>query len=161
MKINLKILVIIFLFFGFFFLSCKKYPEGPCISLRSAKDRVYSFKYMRSYTVDGVDSIGYLTQGQIISTDFYYSDNDEVDYFEMKGPKKDGSDFHWYWKWNLDDHNRTLVMKWPKSPSPLGIFGSYTELRWNILRLTNTEIKMETTVDGHVHKVDLLPRNIN
>jgi hypothetical protein len=161
MKMDLKITVLIFLFLGVFFSSCKKYPEGPCISFRSAKDRVYSFKYMKSYTVDGVDSIGYLAQGQIIMADFYYNDNDEVDYFEMKGPKKDGSDFQWYWEWNLDDHNRILVMKGPISHSPLGIFGSYTEVRWNILKLTNSEIKMETTFDGHVHNVDLLPRSLN
>lgn len=53
MKKILSLLLLSFLFIA----SCKKYPDGPSFSLRSPTQRLIGAWGLKTYTVDGVDSI--------------------------------------------------------------------------------------------------------
>jgi hypothetical protein len=58
MKSNLKLSLFLFLFAGFAITgieSCKKYPEGPALSLRSRKQRVANTWKVENYKVNGTD----------------------------------------------------------------------------------------------------------
>jgi hypothetical protein len=86
MKTYFKITVLIFLFFGVFFSSCKKYPEGPSISFRSAKDRVYGRYTLTKYTIDGADSLQQMKDRFGLNFHFFYNDYSEKDELAIDGP---------------------------------------------------------------------------
>lgn len=54
-KINFSLVAITIFALSFVFTSCKKYPEGPALSLRSKEARVANTWKVESYTINGVD----------------------------------------------------------------------------------------------------------
>jgi len=142
--------IVLLLIFG----SCR-YEEGPLISFRTAKQRLYNVRKVKSYTVDGMDSIGYLNENQYIWTDFFYDDVNSYDLYVMQIPRRDGTNYYYTWHWTLSNNNTILEMEGPNTPI-IGIFGETGNISWTILKLTRKEVKMETTYNGQVHKVDLV-----
>jgi hypothetical protein len=139
--------------------SCKKYEDGPCISFRSANNRLCHARNMISYTVDGADSLGYLSNDQIIRTDILFDDVNLKNLFIIQGPVKNGY-MNIGWGWELQENGRILQIIGPNSSEyKLGVFGSGFIPRWEILRLTKKELKIRTTIEGHVHEVFLKMKN--
>ena len=52
----MKNYIILFFALALILLGCKKYEEGPALSLRSEENRLLGLKQIEKYTVDGVDS---------------------------------------------------------------------------------------------------------
>ena len=53
---------------------CKKYEEGPCFSLRSAKKRLYGTYTLTQYTVNGVDSLSLFNDSLLSTIKIYHED---------------------------------------------------------------------------------------
>jgi hypothetical protein len=136
-------------------ISCKKYEEGPCISFRSIESRLCHGRKMLTYTVDGVDSIGYLSNDQLIRVDILYDDVNLKNSFIVLGPLKNGY-LNLASGWELQEKGKILqITGHNTSENTLGVFGCGLLPRWKILRLTKQELKMSTAIDGHIHEVFL------
>ena len=139
--------------------SCKKYEEGPCISFRSAKNRLYGFYHLKTLTVDGVDK--YEQYFDSLCNTFYFhfegvsSYNDVCD---MSGSRKNGLGSGLIWTWKLTDHNKILEIT-SSGGNPIGLsFGPFKSgycPKWKLLRLTNKEIKMKTTYNNKEYIADM------
>ncbi len=72
-------------------VSCKKYKDGPLISLRSPIARFFAGdKTLTKYTVNGVDSLSLYCDSLCTNFHFYYNTDDGKNYCSMAGRRKDG-----------------------------------------------------------------------
>lgn len=141
-----------------FLVSCQKYDEGPLISLRSASQRLCNTRIVVSYTVDGVDSLGYLNEGQRVSASFYKGNDDKPDYLLMNVPLHDGnvSSGRYMWYWTFTQDNKEIRLERGLGEPFWGIFGNFIMVDWTITRLTKKELKMNTLFNGQVHEIYMI-----
>lgn len=116
--------------------SCKKYEEGPCISLRTKNDRVTGDKIIQSYKVDGVDSSSYIyslmgSYKEYIFTFTTHSDHD-VAIPPVTVTNENGKIVN-AGKWTFRDNKETLYLN-------LYPFITY----WKIQRLTEKDLWLTT-----------------
>jgi hypothetical protein len=150
MKTYFKIIILIFLFFGVFFSSCKKYEEGPCISFRKPINRLYGGYQIKEYTVDGVDSLTLLHDSIGLHIEFFTSEVDNFNVMEMNGNNK--GDLIWLWSLSVDG----LYLEVGNSGGHLigtGPFGKNRNPTWKIIKLTNKKVKMRTTYNNKEYVV--------
>ncbi len=100
-KIILLVLVLIGIIEG-----CKKYPEGPKISLRSPMHRLYGAYHLCDYTVNGVDSLDLFYDSLSLTCGFYYEDYSDQNLYQNNDRRKDGKGCLLFWEWSLT--NNTL-----------------------------------------------------
>jgi len=121
---------------------CKKYPDGPMFSLRSANHRILGTYKAIQYTVNGADSLSMLNDSIPFSICLKYDPVDEVNggfakWYIGKGKYSIVSS-----SWKLIEKNKKIAFSY--------IFGyysnsnSYYTITWTILKLTNNETKWET-----------------
>ncbi len=136
---------------------CKKYEEGPLISFRSAKSRVYGFYTLQTLTVDGVDEYEQYFDSLCNTFYFHYEEvSAYVDICDMSGFRKNGWGSTLVWSWKLTDHNKILEIT--SSSSNATSFGPFKPgycPKWELLRLTNKEIKMKTTYNNKEYVADM------
>jgi len=136
---------------------CKKYEDGPLISLRSAYARIQNTFTLTQYTVNGVDSLSLYNDSLYNVFIFEWNEMDDVYDCRLYGPRKDGKLSVVYWYWELSDKNKILDVTFSGGDCSAGTgpFGSLKKPKWQILRLTNKELKMKTDFNGKVYFVDL------
>jgi len=138
--------------------SCKKYEEGPCISFRSAKNRIYGNYTLTSLTVDGEDCLSQYYDSLSPKFEFFNEKNHDVDRCYMYGTNKNGwgSDFNWTWE--LIDHNKILKIKTAGGNLPGMSYGPFKNgvlPEWEILRLTKKEKKFKTIYSNKEYVITL------
>jgi hypothetical protein len=139
---------IIFLFATVVLLStCKKYPDGPLLSLRSKEHRVVGSWTTDYFEVDGYDSTAYLK-----SQPFYGSYSFGEDHGYTPARYSASNDIYtlggrWSFQNNKTEINITLD---PFTGSPAGNLGPYraTSSRWTIRRLKEKELWLESFYNG-------------
>jgi hypothetical protein len=134
---------------------CKKYEEGPLISFRSAKNRVYGYHTLSEYKVNGIDSIEQYKDSLGVNYNFYYSESSEVDGCTINGVRNDGNEISLVCKWKLINNNKVLYFYTAHGPKGVGPLGNNKTLQWEILRLTKSDLKMKTNYNGKEYVVDL------
>ena len=143
-----KISVCAFLVLAIFLTTCKKYPDGPAFSLRSAKARIaHSVWAVEYYEVNNIDSTSFfLLKPHIDSCENSFQFYAGSDYTSISGCT--------FGDWGLMDNNKIISINASKNfdPSPFVKSGS---LKWNILRLTIKEFWIETDYSGNHYKVKL------
>ncbi len=137
---------------------CKKYKDGPLISLRSAKGRFFAgVKTLTKYTVNGVDSLSRYQDS--LSTNFNFWINDKGIYTcDMSGRTKDGWESTLMWYWTLENKNKSfkVTLSWGNSPGwSTGPFGVNRCPEWQILKLKTRDIIMTTTFNGKEYLIEL------
>jgi hypothetical protein len=140
-------------------VSCKKYPDGPLISFRTAKGRLYGFHTLTKYTVNGVDSLSRYQDSLCTTFNFNHHDDDGKDYCSMAGSRKDGWESTLSWTWVLEDKNKDLLVTLsggnPHGRMCTGPFGDNICPAWQILKLYWNDIIMQTTYNGKVYLIEL------
>ena len=144
--------------FLFVLLSCKKYPEGPCISFRSAKSRFYGYHTLTALTDNGVDELSQYYDSLSLRFDFYYTDVDQDYVCNMNGDRKDGWESTLIWTWELINDDKVLKITssggnrkgWSWGP-----FKNNVLPEWQILRLEKKDIRLTTTYNGKVYNIEL------
>ncbi len=127
--------------------SCKKYEEGPLVSFRSAKNRLYGNYTLTYLTVDGKDCLSQYYDSLSKSFYFYEDNSSRVDYCDMIGIRKDDGLSSLSWTWELLDHNKILKIISAGGNPPGWSYGPFkTNIlpEWKILRLTKKEKKLKT-----------------
>jgi hypothetical protein len=125
---------------------CKKYEEGPLINFRSAENRIYGYHVLKSITIDGEEHLNEYLDSLPNSFDYHYAEG-SGNVCHIDGQRNDG---HWasMWSsWKLINHNKILKITSSQGSPPTvcyGPFKSFLLPEWEILRLTNMEMKLKT-----------------
>ncbi|GAB4300572.1 MAG: hypothetical protein Kow0068_23790 [Marinilabiliales bacterium] len=154
MKLSLYFLIIILCF-----ASCKKYEEGPCISLRSKDNRINATWDVDKIIINGIDSINYLniivSVFDIRSKDnkciIYFYDKINNNYLPMKG------NWQWYNEkkqiimqfYNQDDLNYHDNIYYDVSVGPIK---SYNTVTFSIIKLKKNDCILETNFNNKTYK---------
>lgn len=140
------------------FEGCKKYPDGPLISLRTAKHRLYGTYTLTQYTVNGVDSLSLYNDSLSLNYTLGFDGLDDVNFCTNFGLRTDGKEADVRYNWDLSNNNKNISLNIPIGNSysmGTGPFGKNKTTNWEILRLTNKETKMQTTYNGKEYLIDL------
>ena len=158
-----KIFNIIILFAMVLPFGCKKYPDGPCFSLRSSKNRVTGTWRVDKFYMDGADSteeyyqklgckIEFSGGGGGITARHAVKLSSCNNYKSLNG--------RWYF-----EHNNYLNIRYygieiafytdTTFHDAIGPFGNSRACLWKILRLTNTEFNLTS---GRPHSTPWDPR---
>lgn len=146
------------LFFIFAFVTvvgaCKKYEEGPLISFKSAKNRVYGTYTLVSYTVNGQDSLNSYKDSLGINFEFYHNEFLNRDYLHIYEDFFEGVNVVMC-KWAV--LNKNMCLKFYDSSGPIGIgpFGASKTTEWEILKLKNKDIKLKTEYNSKEYIIEL------
>ena len=142
--------------------SCKKYEEGPCISFRSAENRIYGYHELKSITIDGKEHLPDFFDSLAIGFDFHYTEG-SGNVCHIDGQRKDGDLVYMWSTWELINHNKILKTTSSQSSPPTvfyGPFKSFVLPEWEILRLTKKEMKLKTFYEGKYYIITLDKKNI-
>jgi hypothetical protein len=111
------------------FFSCKKYPDGPLLTLRTKTARITGEWKIDKYIVNNVDSVS-------INSGFYSS---LMDFTCDKSNGQITSGTYYTGKWYFEEHKNKIRFDInPNTSLHPGIFG-YVNQTWEIRRLTNKE----------------------
>lgn len=133
-----------------------KYDDGPLISLRSPTKRLYGAYTLSTYIVNGEDSLSLFNDSLCLTFSFFYDDVNSKDVCYIVGERKDGHYSELYWSWNLINDNKVLqIYRSVGIIIGTGPFGTDKFPEWEILRLTNNELKMKTTYNGKEYLIEL------
>ncbi|MBI3501443.1 MAG: hypothetical protein HY063_06575 [Bacteroidetes bacterium] len=132
--------ILFFLLITFCITDCKKYPEGPCISLRGATRRIRGDWNVETVLIDNADStgIGHNRGGYTIG---YKGE----DYSKIGRNGRDG-------RLSFDGRTHIIVTRVYGYP-PLFLYPDDTE--WAIQRLTNKEFWLKTTYNNKEYYLKL------
>jgi hypothetical protein len=132
--------------------SCKKYPDGPLLSLRTKKHRLAGKWDVEYFSINGHDSTNYLK-----SKNFYGM-------YEFL--QRHDSDVCYYWSnidiysyrgfWQFRDGSQNLFIKYTSNSLYSEHLGPYRdqEVLWEIRRLTEKELWLKTIyTDGREYFV--------
>jgi len=139
-----KIFYIIILLVISLSFACKKYSEGPLISLRSVDKRIIAEWQVIGFTSDGVDSLQYYNDscGSIM---WIYKDYHDATYYRINF---EGDNIGFGGTFNFSDNKKVMniylvdigITYWGVGP-----IGSDKKSEWKILKLTMDELK--TSID--------------
>lgn len=135
---------------------CKKYEEGPCISFRSAKNRIYGNKTLGEYKVNGADSLSQYYDNLGLMFNFFYNEDTDDYVCVMNGYRKDGGIADLYWQWALSKDKKYLNITWAGGHSiGVGPFGRDKTPIWEILKLKKTQLRLKTNFNNKEYLIEL------
>jgi hypothetical protein len=145
---NSTILITLFIFA---FFSCKKYEEGPYLSLYSKEHRVVGEWDIEYLGINGYDSTDYFRNSQTFG---YYSCSKYKDgrkyifHSYLNGQIVDGF-------WNISDDKTRIITVGAMNVNitPIGAIATGKEVKWYIKRLTEKEMWLEGTFENRTFYV--------
>lgn len=149
---NLFLLVILFASLA---EGCKKYEEGPLLSLRSAENRLHGDYTLTTYTVNGVDSLSLYNDSLYNILRFYFDDFMDLNICCINGNRKDGELSFLKWYWGLKDNNTKLLVTYSECLSGTVPFKHKVTPEWEIIKLKKGDIRMRTILNGKEYYIEL------
>jgi hypothetical protein len=138
--------------------SCR-YNDGPLISFRTAKDRLYGFHTLTKCTIDGTNSINLYCDSVSTKFDFYYDSNSGENYCMIRDELLAGmsgtSVNSLFWSWKLENHDKYLKVISSQGCNGFGPFKNNALPDWEILKLKKGDIIMQTNYDGKEYLIEL------
>lgn len=155
---RIQLIIIVLLMTSFF--ACKKYEEGPIISLRTKMHRIAGSKEdhkqwdVEYFSVDGVDSTGFLRNkpqyGKYIFSAKDQEGNCEYVY------QSNSTTYREWGKWNfIDKKNNLEIYYYPKpntTPFSVGAYNATYQV-WEIQRLTEKDLWLKCTYQNKEYYV--------
>jgi hypothetical protein len=132
--------------------SCKKYPDGPLLSLRTKEHRLAGTWDVEYFSINGFDSTGYLKNQPFYGV-YAFSVKHNSDVCSYSSSNYVYSVFGF---WKLVDNNNNLIIKFNIDSTNIGQIGAYRAEKtvWEIRRLTEKELWLKTTyTDGREYFV--------
>src|ERR1051326_254623 len=127
--------------------SCKKYPDGPWISLRSKKARIQGEWFIENYFVDNVDSTSLynpISSGTSFSYNFQAGSELRFNSTPVSGI------------WDFDNHKRDIVIgvTYRNTNFPnIFILPVGNANNWKVLRLTMKNFWLQSSINGKTYEV--------
>ncbi|MFH2143667.1 MAG: hypothetical protein ABIJ97_14680 [Bacteroidota bacterium] len=137
--------------------SCGKYEEGPTISFRSRQKRIEGLWKVEKFMVAGIDSTSFyktMFGSKIDITDGIW------EMHESGGTMRMGGNWNWhtlkyYTMFNVDYayvnnefYNDSLFVG-------IGPFITQSEIKWEILRISNKELFLTTQLFNMMYRIEL------
>lgn len=139
--------------------SCKKYEEGPWLSLRSKETRMNGEWDITKFLINNIDSSHYFTKydySKVIFNRDNLSDFFWASYDNQSNPKEPIL-LYGKWNWKNDKEGITISINSSKGSiiPPFSLLELDQECYWEIKRLTNSEFYLETNCDGDLFRLEL------
>jgi hypothetical protein len=137
--------------------SCKKYPDGPLLSLHSKEKRIAGSDYKTwdvvYYSINGLDSTSYLQAQPYYGKFGFYSKNaKDPNYFYTSGCGTSG-------KWKLTNNKKDLYIYQRQRCTSVPQFNMTPyfadEVTWEIRRLTDDDLWLKTTYNSKEYLMKL------
>ncbi len=127
--------------------ACKKYKEGPKLTLRSVKGRITGTHIVSSLTVDGIDKLEELNDSTDFSVFRFYIERKERKFLLNKGGLPGF--------WRLSEDKDSLFFY--NGSSSVGSYGPFFKgvIGSQICKLTNKQMKLSITYDSQVYVLEL------
>lgn len=136
-----------------FIAGCKKYEDGPWLSLRTKTARITGWWKFEYFSMNGNDS-----------TSAFINSYQEDPYYAILPKDQSGEKVlktvHGYGNWSFHDHNNYLHLRNTNiSPTtPITLPYNSGEVFWKVLRLTNKELWLsielnQNTYEAHLKKI--------
>jgi hypothetical protein len=132
------LIILLFIFLASILYTCKKYPDGPVLSLRGKISRVTGTYDVESFKVNNIDSTSIL-----LCKTYSFSHG--------HGSSDIGSCCSGFW-YLTDDNSKITISIFS---GDIGPFIKIGKISWKILRLTNTEFWIETKYVNSYYEVKL------
>lgn len=134
--------------------SCKKYPDGPLINFHSKEKRIVGEWSVDYFSIDGVDSTGYLQAQPYYGK---YGISNEIDqgqkglvFFSKDYPTPNlNPNYTCMGYWKFVNKKRSIYMHF-RIYSAQGECGPFraNEITWDIYRLTDDDLWLKTNYNG-------------
>ena len=140
--------------------SCKKYEEGPCISFRSPEKRLFGHYAITSYTINGEESLSLFNDSLSTKVEFVrYWQYSEISFLN-DGKRNDGKDVSVDCSCGFDKKHTNFYFSRCVGDIGLGPFsGLSKDIKWEILKLTNKELKLKTLYNNKEYVVVMEKNN--
>ena len=139
--------------------SCKKYPDGPLLSLHSKLERLCRTWDVSTFTINGVDSTSYLKNQIFYGTyQFLTPQGDEPG---MANYITKNSNYQGLGSWDFSNRKKSIILYFDFHGSPyFGKIGPYrygfgsdststtNNITWDIMRLEEKELWLQTKYNG-------------
>jgi len=118
--------------------SCKKYPDGPLISLHTKAHRIIGTWDVEYFSINGHDSTSYLKNQPFYAMYSFDNTNHNQDCFYQSS----SYDYYLYGHWKLEHNKENLSVFFSLSNKLKDHLGPYRAERaiWKIRRLTEKEM---------------------
>ncbi|MFH2143517.1 MAG: hypothetical protein ABIJ97_13915 [Bacteroidota bacterium] len=165
MKKNILVIITILLISSFF--GCKKYEEGPCISFRSAENRLTGRYYNIEYLVNDIDSTSFFINNNYnANISFSMEDGGQGLWieFEKINPPDVYSNFAIFGVWNLENSNKNIRLKFDERIGYVatdfdtiinGPISPDKNISWEITKLTDNDFHIKTFYNNKTYKLKL------
>jgi len=131
---------------------CQKYEEGPCISFRSARNRLYGDYTLTKYTIDGVDSLQQMKDRFGLSSRFFYNDYSEKDNWAMDDPTISNPFISRY---TFVDNNKAIRVPYGSEIfTGKGNF-DHTDIDFTILKLKSKDVHLKAIFNNKEYYLEL------
>jgi hypothetical protein len=124
--------------------SCKKYPDGPLISLRTKEHRIAGTWDVEYFSINGFDSTSYLKSQPFYGMYFFGIKNGNY----IVAPALYGHEYPYLasGSWTLKNHKKDIEITFGIDDLYSGQIGPYRSkfAIWEIRRLTETEMWLRT-----------------
>lgn len=151
----MKKLILFLIILAGFTEGCKKYEDGPLISFRTAKNRIYGGYVLKTYTVNGEDSLNLFSDSLGRNFEFFHDDVYSTEVCNIGGIRNDGKEKYVMCTWCLQDNNKTIKFLTAHGPKGTGPFGNNILPEWQILKLKDAEIKLKTTYNNKEYIIEI------
>jgi hypothetical protein len=154
--------ILFFIAFAFIIMgSCKKYPDGPLVSLYSKEHRVVGTWDVEYFSINGIDSTEYLKSNTL--NGYYIFSKEKEGFAELTYSNYN----HFYGigaHWNFANHKKNIEIKTEYVVPDtihfnLGLFDQTTPVSWRIMRLTEEQMWLKGIyTDGREYFFKLKPK---
>lgn len=139
--------------------SCKKYDEGPWISLRSKENRMDGVWNINKYMVNGYDSTSYFNKYEEATFRFNIDWSGQLsiyctDHHINPNPRMSLSS-RWYWDNNKQDILIEIYDSNDGVEPPFSPLAVDNTCDWEIKKLKKKEFYLETTDNGIHYRLEL------
>jgi len=141
--------------------SCKKYDEGPLISLRSKEKRMNGKWEVQLFLINGYDSTNYFNKYDIADFFFNLDEYGQTD-IACRDNTADPKPIivltgKWEWINNMNAINIKYIISSGAEDNPFELcpFIINNSIDWEIKRLTKNEFYLETNCDGNLFRLEL------
>ena len=126
-----------------------------CDKYEQTLKKIYNTYTIKTYTVNGIDSLALYKDSLGSIFQFYYEDVNQVNELFINGNRNDGHSYPIICKWSLINNNEVIKIITAYAYTGTGPFGNNITPEWKILDLTKNEMKMNTTYNGKEYVVGL------
>ena len=140
-------LFFLFIFLACIFCTCKKYPEGPFISLKTKENRVDGTWEVEKYLVNGVDSVASKYSPGCTINFYAKASSGGSRNISIQCEKSSGY-------WSFRDRKESIVV-WPLDTTIKSSLFLSRFTTWKILKLKYKEIHLKTEFNSTQYEIYL------